>query len=191
MMAPRGTTRSIKSRTASIAAMPKKLRSISLALILAGASLGAVGCGDDGPDPSIDRADAETLLAELQEIEANVEVGSCFVASDRTDTLISEIGDLPDSVDEEVRSALENGANNLRLLLADPDQCAGRTTTTEPTTTAERTTTQEPTTTRTQPTTTRTTPTQTQTQTQTTQTQTQTTPTSPSGGVGPGAPGGL
>jgi hypothetical protein len=162
--------------------MPKKLRSISLALILAGVLAGAAGCGgDDSPDPSIDREDAATLLAELEEIEANVEVGSCFVAADRTDSLISSIDELPDTVDEDVKAALDNGANNLRLLLADSDQCEARTTTAEPTTTVEETTTEE-TTTRKEPTTTE----QTTTQQQTTTTQTQTTPTSPSGGVGPG-----
>ncbi len=189
-MAASRTTASARKRTASIAAMPKKLRSTSLALILAGASLALAGCGgDDGPDPSIPGDEATALLSAIEEIEANVEVGSCLVAADRTDSLIAEIDELPDGVDEDVRSALDNGANNLRLLLADPDQCEGRTTTTEPTTTQEPTTTrEEPTTTKEEPTTTKEKPTTTQ--TTPTQTQTQTTPTSPSGGVGPGSSGG-
>jgi hypothetical protein len=187
MIAPKRSAPSPGGPPASIAAMPNKLRPFLLAFVLAASAFGLTACGgDDEPEPSISQEDGTTLLSSIQEIEDNVEVGSCLVASDRTETLISEIEDLPDSVDDEVRSALENGANNLRLLLADPEQCEGRTTTTEPTTTAEETTTrEEPTTTRTQPTTTRETPTQ----TQTTQTQTQTQPTTPSGGVG--APGGL
>ena len=147
------------------------------------------GCGgDSGPDPSISREDAQTLLAQVQEIEDNVEVGSCIVASDRTDQLISDIGELPDSVDEDVRQALDNGANNLRLLLADPDQCEREETTVETTTEEEPTTTEEAE----EETTTRETTTRPeQTETQTTPTQTQTTPTNPSGGVGPGSSGGL
>lgn len=147
------------------------------------------GCGgDSGPDPSISREDAQTLLAQVQEIEDNVEVGSCIVASDRTDQLISDIGELPDSVDEDVRQALDNGANNLRLLLADPDQCEREETTVETTTEEEPTTTEEAE----EETTTRETTTRPeQTQTKTTPTQTQTTPTNPSGGVGPGSSGGL
>ena len=168
--------------------MPIKIRSVVLALIPVAGIMVLAGCGGDGePDPSISREDAQTLFAQIQEIEDNVEVGSCIVASDRTDQLISDVGELPDSVDEDVRQALDNGANNLRLLLADPDQCEREETTVETTTEEEPTTTEEETTTR--ETTTR--PEQTQTQTQTTPTQTQTTPTNPSGGVGPGSPGGL
>jgi hypothetical protein len=167
--------------------MPIKIRSVLLALIPVAGIMVLAGCGGDGgPDPSISQEDAQTLLAEVQEIEDNVEVGSCIVASDRTDQLISDIGELPDSVDEDVRQALDNGANNLRLLLADPDQCEREETTVETTTEEEPTTTEEEETT-TRETTTR----PEQTQTKTTPTQTQTTPTNPSGGVGPGSSGGL
>jgi hypothetical protein len=166
--------------------MPIKIRSVLLALIPVAGIMVLAGCGGDGgPDPSISPEDTQTLLAQIQEIEDNVEVGSCIVASDRTDQLISDIGELPDSVDEDVRQALDNGANNLRLLLADPDQCEREETTVETTTEEEPTTTEEETTTR--ETTTR----PEQTQTKTTPTQTQTTPTNPSGGVGPGSSGGL
>jgi hypothetical protein len=167
--------------------MPIKIRSAVLALIPVAGVMVLAGCGgDSGPDPSISREEAQTLLAQVQEIEDNVEVGSCIVASDRTDQLISDIGELPNSVDEDVRQALDNGANNLRLLLADPDQCEREETTVETTTEEEPTTTEEETTTR-ETTTTR----PEQTETQTTPTQTQTTPTNPSGGVGPGSSGGL
>jgi hypothetical protein len=172
---------------ASIAAMPYR-RSIIAALALAGASVFAAGCGDSGPDPSIPQDDSAGLLAKVQEIQANVDNGSCFVAADRTDDLISDVQDLPSSVDPDVQRALENGANQLKILLQDPDQCEARTTTTEPTTTEESTTESTTSTTRTQPTTSTT-----RTQTQQTQTQqTQTTETAPSGGVSPGSPqGGL
>ena len=76
--------------------MPIKIRSVVLALIPVAGIMVLAGCGGDGgPDPSISREDAQTLLAEIQEIEDNVEVGSCIVASDRTDQLISDIGELP------------------------------------------------------------------------------------------------
>jgi hypothetical protein len=182
------TTPSAKSSRASIPAMPKPLRPTILALILA-AVLAVSGCGgSSGPDPSISTGDAQTLLAKIAEIRANVDVGSCVVAGDKTDDLLADIADLPSSVDNDVKEALDNGANNLKILLNDPSKCEGRSeTTTSETTTSTPSTTERTTTERTQSTT-KTTPTQTETtptQTQTTPTQPQTTP-GASGGIGPG-----
>jgi hypothetical protein len=147
-----------------------------------------VGCGgSSGPDPSLSAQEAGTLTSKIDEIQANVQVGSCLVASSKTDDLISDIQNLPSSVNSNVKSALQNGANQLKLLLADPNQCQGRTTTSPTTTSTPSTTQSTTTTTRTRPTTT-TTRTQTQQQT-TTPTQTQPTPPPPttgSGGIGPG-----
>jgi hypothetical protein len=167
--------------------MPKRLRPILLALILP-AVLAVAGCGgSSGPDPSIPSASAQTLLNKIAEIKANVDVGSCLVAADKTNDLLGDIADLPSGVNSDVKQALDNGANNLELLLHDPEKCQGRS---ETTTETAPTTTEETTTERTEPTTTsKTTPTQTQTtptETQTTPTQTQTTPGGGSGGIGPG-----
>jgi hypothetical protein len=180
------TTQSTKETRASIAAMPKRLRPIFLAIFLA-LSAALYGCGNSGPDPSISAGEAQPLLAKIAEIKANVDVGSCVVAGDKTDDLLADIADLPSSVNNDVKQALDNGANNLKILLNDPSKCEGRTETTTTTETTTPSTTEETTTERTQSTTTKTTPTQ----TQTTPTQTQTTPsttTTPgaSGGIGPG-----
>ena len=180
------TTPSAKTTRATIAAMPKPLRAIALAVVLAAASAGVIGCGSSGPDPSIPQENARILLAKIAEIKANVDVGSCLVAAEKTDDLLSDVADLPSSVNSDVKQALDSGANNLKLQLTDPSKCQGRTevtTTTETPTTPS--TTEETTTERTQPTTTE------RTQTETTPTQTQTTPnttTTPgaSGGIGPG-----
>ena len=186
MMAPDRTKTGRSGAPASIAAMPNLLRPILLALFLAGAAAGVLGCGgSSAPDPSIGSQDAAVLSSKIQEIQDNVAVGSCLVASDKTDDLIADIQALPSSVNSDVKSALQNGANQLKILLADPDQCEGRTTTAE-TTTSTPSTTESTTTTRTQPTTTaKTTP------TQTTPTQTQTTPSTTTGGSGGIGPGGL
>ena len=179
------TTSSAQTTRATIAAMPKPLRVIVLAVVLAAASAGVIGCGSSGPDPSIPQENARILLAKIAEIKANVDVGSCLVAAEKTDDLLSDVADLPSSVNSDVKQALDSGANNLKLLLTDPSKCQGRTETTTTTETTAPTTTEETTTERTQPTTTE------RTQTETTPTQTQTTPnttTTPgaSGGIGPG-----
>jgi hypothetical protein len=171
---------------ASIAAMPKMSRPILLALLLAAAAAGVLGCGgSSGPDPSISSQEAAVLSSKIDEIQANVQVGSCLVAADKTDDLIADIQQLPSSVNSDVKSALQNGANQLKILLSDPTQCEGRTTTSE-TTTSTPSTTEPTTTTKTHPTTT------TRTQTQpTTPTQTQTLPSTTTGGSGGIGPGGL
>jgi hypothetical protein len=163
---------------ASIAAVPRP-KAIIVTIALA-ASLAVGGCGSDNESKGdLPADDATTLLGQLEEVQANLDVGSCFVAADEADNLIADIQDLPDDVDSDLRQALERGAEQLKTLLEDPDQCerpVTTDTTTEETTT-EETSTEETTTkeTTTEPTTTTTTP-------------TQTTPTTPgSGGVGPGA----
>jgi hypothetical protein len=187
MMPPVYMSRGVLSGMATIAAMPNKLRLILLALFLAAAAGGVLGCGgSSGPDPSISSQEAAVLDSKIDEIQANVQVGSCLVAASKTDDLLADINDLPGSVNQSVRNALVSGANNLKGLLEDPDQCQGRTTTSETTTSAPTTTTESTTTTNTRPTTT----TRTQTQAATT-TQTQTTPPPTTGGSGGIGPGGL
>jgi hypothetical protein len=172
----------VRGALASIPAMPKLLRPILLALVLAAAALAGCG-GNGGPDPSISGEDARTLLGQIEEIQANVDVDSPCVAADRTDNLIADIQELPSSVDSEVRRALDNGANNLKLQLS--GECENRTETTTTTDTTEPTTTEETTTEETEPTTTERTQTQETTPTQT-QPDTTTTPGDASGGIGPG-----
>jgi hypothetical protein len=179
--------RGVPSGMATIAAMPNKLRPIVLALCLAAAAGGLLGCGgSSSPDPSISAQDAAVLTSKIDEIQANVQVGSCLVAASKTDDLLADINNLPSSVNQSVRNALVGGANNLKGLLENPDQCQGRATTSETTTSAPTTSSESTTTTNTRPTTT------TRTQTQaTTTTQTQTTPPPTTGGSGGIGPGGL
>jgi hypothetical protein len=187
-MSPHRMKGATLSSPASIAAMPNRFRPILLALFLAAAGAAVLGCGgNSGPDPSLSSQEAATLDSKIDEIQANVQVGSCFVAADKTDDLLADINELPGSVNQSVKNALINGANNLKGLLEDPSQCQGRTTTSETTTSTPSTTTESTTTTNTRPTTTTT-----RTQTQpTTTTQTQTGPSTTTGGSGGIGPGGL
>jgi hypothetical protein len=169
---------------ASIAAVPRP--KAILAVVALAASLAVPGCGgDDEGGGDLPAEEAANLLGQLEEVQANLDVGSCFVAADEADILIADIQELPSDVDGDLRRALENGAEQLRVLLEDPDQCERPTPTIETTTeetTTEDTETEEDTTTR---------ETETERTTPTTPTQ-PTTPTSPgSGGVGPGGQGGL
>jgi hypothetical protein len=184
MMSRRSAKDGASGAPASIAAMPNLLRPALFALFLAATAAGILGCGgSSGPDPSIQPQEAAVLSSKIDEIQANVQVGSCLVAADKTDDLIADVQQLPSSVNSDVKSALENGANQLKILLSDPSQCEGRTTTTESTTSTPSTT-ESTTTTRTQPTTT--TKTETQPTTTTNTTTQSTTVGGGSGGIGPG-----
>jgi len=140
-----------------------------LAIAAAAAAFGLSACGDSEPEPSIPLENAQTLVTTLAEIRENVEVGSCEVASTKVDELKGEIEELPSDVDDDVRQGLENGADQLGILVQDPDQCERPE---EPETTTEETTTE------TEPTTTETTTEE----TTTTQPTQPTTPTTPGGG---------
>jgi hypothetical protein len=162
---------------ASIAAMqgPKPI----LAILCLAATAGlAAGCGgDDEPEPSIPPDNAVTLASTLQEVQDNVDVGSCLVAADKVQEFQDELAALPSDVNQEVVDALQRGALNLGdLIESDCEQPEEETTTEE--TTTEETTTEETTTEETEPTT-------------TTQPTTPTTPTEPptTGGGGIGPPG--
>ncbi len=166
--------------------MPKQL-TVLLALALSGLALAA--CGDQGPDPSIPPASAETLLEDVAEIQRNIDADSCIVASTLTESLIADIEQLPSDVDEELKQNLQNSAERLQTLLAenndsdpactdDTEQTTTEETTTDETTTDE-TTTDETTTDET------TTDETTTTEPPTTTTPTQTTPGGGSGGIGP------
>jgi hypothetical protein len=154
--------------------LARKLIVISVALA---AAAGLSACGDSKADSSIPFENAQTLITTLEEIKANVDNGSCEVALDKVDELKTEIEGLPSDVSDELKQELLDGADQIAILVRDPDQCEQpqQTTTTEQTTT-EQTTTQQTTTEQTQPTT-------------TTQPTTPTTPTTPGGGGGTGGLG--
>ena len=155
--------------------MPGDLRSLRRAAVplVAVALIGVPvsGCGSN-QSGELDSADAQSLLVALDEIRAGVAEGNCTVAGLDAEDLLLEIQSLPPSTDADLRRALENGAQNLTILLEDPascDQAEQATTTTKSTTK----------------------PTTTQTTTAPTTTTTPTTPTTtPTGGGGGGGSGG-
>ena len=163
---------------ASIAAMLGARKLTAVAAIAAATTLAACG-GDSEPEPSIPLEDAEALVATLDEIRANVDAGSCTVASGEVQEFEDELNQLPGDVDDEVRDQLQRGALHLAELV--DEQCDEP----EPETTTEETQTQEPTE---EPTTTEETTTEEPT---TDQTETEPDQQPPGGGQGPGGTGGL
>ncbi len=176
-MSMRRPTQGCARPLASIAAMQGSKRILTLVCLAASAAL-AAGCGgDEEPKPSIPIDNATTLASTLEEIQANVDNGSCLVATDKVQEFQSELSSLPSEVNDDVVDALERGSLNLIDLIDEqceqPEETTTEETTTEEDTTTEETTTEETTT------------------TEPTEPTTPTTPTEPpnTGGGGVGPPG--
>jgi hypothetical protein len=130
-------------------------------LILLSLSLGAVcaialgACGSD-EEGTIPPSAADALIQSLEDARGEQSQGDCPGVADAAGNLLTQIQELPDSVDPEVRQALEEGATNLQELGNDETNCGdtGPTGNEGPETTEETTTTSEPTTTTTEETTT-------------------------------------
>jgi len=127
---------------ASIAAMLRKLVPVAAVVLGLGSALLVAACGDSN-QPSLPRAEADKLLAELEAIQENFDAEECTVASLDANDLVNRVQQLPDSVDPELRRALENGSEQLALLLSDPRNCEEQTETTETAETTEETETTE------------------------------------------------
>ena len=134
-----------------IKAMPRRI-----ALLLLGAAVAvALGSCGGGQTNGLDRADANAMLSELDQVRSFLDAGSCISAGSHAVTFLSQVQALPADTDPSLRRALENGAQNLTVLLDDPANCQlptpTTTATTPSTTTTAPTTTTTPTTTPTIP----------------------------------------
>jgi hypothetical protein len=133
-----------KGGIASIAAMFEARKIAAAAALVAALALSACG-SDDEPEPSIPRENAEALVATLDEIRDNVDVGSCTIATGKVQELEGEIDELPSDVEDEVRDGLNRGAQHLLGLVDEQcDEEEPATTTEEEPTTTEETTETEP-----------------------------------------------
>jgi uncharacterized membrane protein YgcG len=87
-------------------------------LALAAAALLA-GCG--GEDPTIPADRGEQLLTRLDEVEGAVAEGNCEGAQESADLFATQVDDLPDQVDDEVKRLLVAGGERLQELAV--EQC--------------------------------------------------------------------
>jgi hypothetical protein len=100
------------------------LKRTTLVLLL-GACLGAAACGSDDEGDPIPADSAATLQSQLDNVQARLDNGSVGACDDilsgprgpNTDAVNQAIADLPDGVDEDVRSALQDGFDRLFTLV--------------------------------------------------------------------------
>ena len=146
-------------------------------------AVGLVSCGSRDEKGLLPGSNAQQILDNLDQVQADAAAGDCSGAAEEVAAVQNQIDDLPASVDPELRSRLEQGAQRLEDLVNEPDACV-TTTDTEETTESTTEPTTESTTTKTKSTTTSTTTTSTVPTTTTTTTPT----TGGGGGIGPAPP---
>ena len=83
-------------------------------------ALVAAGCGsDDEEGEPIPAGQAQALLDQLELVEDRSDRGICGGANTQVDELEAKVEALPEDVDADVRSALEEGLDHLRDLVND------------------------------------------------------------------------
>jgi hypothetical protein len=100
------------------------LKRTTLVLLL-GACLAAAGCGSDDEGDPIPADSAAALQSQLDNVQARLDNGSVGACDDilsgprgpNADAVNQAIADLPDGVDEDVRSALQDGFDRLFTLV--------------------------------------------------------------------------
>jgi hypothetical protein len=93
--------------------------------MLLGACLAAAGCGSDDEGDPIPADSAALLQAQLDNVQARLDNGSVGACEDiltgprgpNVDAVNQAIATLPDSVDEDVRSGLQDGFDQLFSLV--------------------------------------------------------------------------
>jgi hypothetical protein len=90
-------------------------------LVATAAVLGA--CGDDSSGELRSR-DANSLRSKRSEVEQRVESQDCAGASEQAAAFRTQVAELPDRVDSDLRRALVSSADRLESLVA--DECAAQ-----------------------------------------------------------------
>jgi hypothetical protein len=95
---------------------------VSLSL-LAACALGLAACGGGDEEGTIPPEAAAVLLQSLEDARGERDQQDCQGIADAAGNLSSQVDQLPDTVDPEVRAGLEEGAANLASLADDPEKC--------------------------------------------------------------------
>jgi hypothetical protein len=85
-------------------------------------ALALVACGSDD-EGTIPPTNAQALLDDLEDAQAERDEQDCPGLVDAAGNLITDVEELPDTVDPEVRTALADGAQNLQDLANDESKC--------------------------------------------------------------------
>src|SRR5919106_2202647 len=91
---------------ARLATMPRPLMYLLTLALGAGIAVVLVSCGGDDEDGTIPPDNASAMLQDLDDAQAEQDTSDCEGLAGAAGNLLSEIENLPDTVDPEVRTAL-------------------------------------------------------------------------------------
>jgi hypothetical protein len=83
------------------------------------------GCGGNGNgnENTIPRDAGADIVAQLDQLKAQVEAGECETAAATADSIEDTISGLPSDVDGKLRETLQTASGNLQTQTRDPNQC--------------------------------------------------------------------
>ncbi len=102
-----------------LAAMPGK-KQLALAIALLAALAGLSACGSSTPK-TIPPADSQAMLADLEAAQNAVTTGDCTKAQEQVQAFKADVNGLPATTGDDVKSPLQDAAENLEQLTT--DQC--------------------------------------------------------------------
>jgi hypothetical protein len=109
------TVRAGRQAFSTLAAMSG--RPVKLGLLAAGACLALAGCGDDSGGAEIPEDTATAMQKSLQELESAQASRDCATAEEAARDFASNVDELGDDVDEEIRDSLDAGADQVNALV--------------------------------------------------------------------------
>ena len=86
-------------------------------------ALALAACGGESDEGTIPQGDGDEILAQLEEVEAQVEAGECDDAQVTAGAVADAIASLPDEVDGELRQTLITASGRLLEQTRNPEQC--------------------------------------------------------------------
>jgi serine/threonine-protein kinase len=107
--------------------MPR-VSALLLSLALGAVAAVLVACGGSG-NGLLPGTSAAAILANLDRVSEEAEQGNCETAADIAREIEDQIDALPQSVDPQLRVALQDGIDRVILLTQEPESCTGEMTT--------------------------------------------------------------
>ncbi len=102
--------------------MPGQKR-LAGALAAVAVAVAISACGSSNSDQTIDQADANRLISELNGVQDAVDSRDCKRAKQRADEFVNSVNELPETVGTDNKETLRNAGANLEKLASDPNQC--------------------------------------------------------------------